>query len=224
MKHAKLFLAAAALVVSSSAFAQDIEFGVKAGINISNFNTKYDGHEENDDTKSKLGLCLGAYADFNFTDMFALEAGLQFDQIGAKNEWSEDDESEKFTTNINYLSIPVNFRANLPVGDNKLYFLAGPTFGIAVSGKGKSEITYNGKTKKNEEKLKLGNSEGDENNEGDDCKRINMGFLLGAGFEMSNNIGIRLSYDLGMSNILPGGDKDNSVKSKVFSLALTYKF
>ena len=205
------------LTVSSSVFAQDIDFGVKAGLNISNFSAKYGGNKNND-LKSKIGISLGAFADYNLSDMFAVEAGLQFDQIGSKYEWSEDDESDKVTTNVNYLTIPINFRANLPVGDNKLYFLAGPTIGLALSGKEKSEYTEDGKTTKDDNALKFGS--GDEDN----MKRMNLGFLLGAGFEMTNNLGFRLTYDIGLSNLEPKGDSDNSLKTGCLGLSVTYKF
>ncbi|MBR4440483.1 MAG: PorT family protein [Bacteroidales bacterium] len=217
MKFLRLFVVSAALALSSSAFAQDIDFGVKAGMNISNFSEKYGGSKVNDN-KSKIGISLGAFADYSLTDMFAIEAGLQFDQVGSKFEWSEDDESEKITTNVNYLTIPINFRANLAVGDNKLYFLAGPTIGLGLSGKEKAEYTEDGKTNKTDDALKFGS--GDEDN----MKRMNLGFLLGAGFEMTNNIGFRLTYDIGLSNLLPKGDGDNSLKTGCLGLSVTYKF
>ena len=218
----KVFLAAAAVMFSVSSFAQDISFGVKAGVNFSNYNVKEDG-EKVDDIKMKPGINLGAYADFNFTDMFALEAGLQFEQKGSKAEFSEDYMGIKVKhTNketVNYFTIPVNFRVNLPVGDNNLYFLAGPTLGIAISGKDKAEVEANGEKESETEDLKFGNDE-----EESDYHRMNLGFLLGAGFEMSNNLGVRLTYDLGLSNLYPGGDSDYSCKTKVLGLALTYKF
>ena len=217
MKFLRFFVAAAALAVSSSSFAQDIDFGVKAGLNFSNFTAKYGGTKVNDN-KSKIGISLGAFADYNLTDMFAIEAGLQFDQIGNKYEWTEDDESVKTSTNVNYLTIPINVRANFPVGDNKLYFLAGPTIGLALSGKVKREYTEDGQTTKNDESVKLGNGEDD------DMKRMNLGLMFGAGFEMTNNIGFRLTYDIGLSNLEPEGDSDNSMKTGCLGFSVTYKF
>lgn len=217
----KVFLAAAAVMFSVSSFAQDISFGVKAGVNFSNFNVKEDGKSV-DDLKMKPGINLGAYADFNFTDMFALEAGLQFEQKGSKMEFSESEYgfTYKYTEkyNINYFTIPVNFRANLAVGDNNLYFLAGPTFGIGLSGKYKWEEEADGESESDDEDLKFGDDEKSH------LHRMNIGLLFGAGFEMSNNLGVRLTYDLGLSNLTPKGDSDNSCKTKVLGLALTYKF
>ena len=218
----KVFLAAAAVMFSVSSFAQDINFGVKAGVNFSNFNLK-EGGEKVDDLKMKPGINLGAYADFNFTDMFALEAGLQFEQKGSKMEFSESEYgiTYKYTEkyNINYFTIPVNFRVNLPVGDNNLYFLAGPTLGIGLSGKVKWEEEADGESDSDDEDLKFGDDP-----EKGELHRMNIGLLFGAGFEMSNNLGVRLTYDLGLSNLTPKGDSDNFCKTKVLGLALTYKF
>ncbi|MBP5503431.1 MAG: PorT family protein [Bacteroidales bacterium] len=223
----KVFLAAAAVMFSVSSFAQDISFGVKAGVNFSNFNVKEDGKSV-DDLKMKPGINLGAYADFNFTDMFALEAGLQFEQKGSKMEFSESAYGIKYKYtekyNINYFTIPVNFRVNLPVGDNNLYFLAGPTLGIGLSGKVKWEEEEDGEKESDDASLKFGDNTGNEYEDGDDLHRMNIGLLFGAGFEMSNNLGVRLTYDLGLSNLTPKGDSDNSCKTKVLGLALTYKF
>ena len=203
MKVFKLMLVAAAVAVSTCAMAQDLSFGVKAGLNFSKFTGDVESGQ-----KSKAGICLGAYADYNLSDMFAVEAGLQYEQKGGKME--EDD--EKYTTTINYFTIPVNARINLAVGDNTLYFLAGPTFGMGLSGKEKCEDEDGSE----EESIKFGS--GDE----DDYTRMNVGFLIGAGYELSNNIGVRLTYDLGLSNL--SGDSKYKEKTNVFGIAVTYKF
>ncbi|MDD6003730.1 MAG: porin family protein [Bacteroidales bacterium] len=213
-----VLLTATAVIFSASAFAQDISFGVKAGVNFSKFSEKIDGTKANDYAKSKPGICLGAYADYNLTDMFALEAGLQFEQKGGKYEFSEEDVKEIDKESISYFTIPVNFRANFAVNDNTAYLLAGPTFGIGLSGKYKSECTEDGETTKNDGDLKFGD------NEDSDFHRMNVGLLFGAGFEMSNNIGFRLSYEIGLSNLQPKGDSKNSTKTGVLGLAVTYKF
>ena len=94
MKKLKVILAALVVAFSTSAFAQDLSFGVKAGLNFSKFSEKSDGTKITDGLKSKVGICLGAYADYTLTDMFAVEAGLQFEQKGGKYELSEDGDSE----------------------------------------------------------------------------------------------------------------------------------
>ena len=44
----KVLLTATAVIFSASAFAQDISFGVKAGVNFSKFSEKIEGEKAND--------------------------------------------------------------------------------------------------------------------------------------------------------------------------------
>lgn len=209
MKITKILVLFAAMTLAAgSTFAQDFSFGAKFGVNFSKFNEDI----EDETNKSKAGIQLGMYADCAFNDMFAVEAGLQFEQKGGKTESADRYEVWSNTTNLNYLTVPVNLRVNLPVGDHNLYFLAGPTFGIALSGKDKNE-DEDGTTKTT---LKLGSSKAD------DYKRMNVGLLFGAGFELSQGVGIRFTYDIGLSNL----DEDTRYKCKtgVFGMAVTYKF
>jgi len=217
MKLVKLFIVAAVLAVATPAFSQDVNFGVLAGMNFANASAKTEGNDV-DDLKTKLGLNIGAFVDFNFSEKLALETGLQFEQKGTKfeNENKEFGIPIKVTQKmiVNYLTIPVNARLNLPVGDNNLYFLAGPTLGIGLSGKTTLEVG----DEEESEDLKFGDDEES------DIKRLNIGTRLGVGFELSNKLGIRCTYELGLSNLMPEGDSDNSTKFNAFGIALTYKF
>ena len=223
MKVFKLMLVAAALAVTAPAVAQDLSFGVKAGLNFSKFTVEKD--EDGDDyssfQKSKPGISLGVYADYTLSDLLAIESGLQFDQKGSKAEGNDGGSwSEKYT--INYFTIPINARVNLAMGDNNLYFLAGPTFGIGLSGKNKYEVNgRSDETKIKFEKPKL-DEDGDPIEEGVFSKRMNVGLLLGAGYELSNNIGARLTYEIGLSNL--SQHSKGEVKTGVLGIAVTYKF
>ena len=223
MKVFKLMLVAAALAVTAPAVAQDLSFGVKAGLNFSKFTVEKD--EDGDDyssfQKSKPGISLGVYADYTLSDLLAIESGLQFDQKGSKAEGNDGGSwSEKYT--INYFTIPINARVNLAMGDNNLYFLAGPTFGIGISGKNKYEEkgrSTDYKIKFEEPKL---DEDGDPIDDGCYAKRMNVGLLLGAGYELSNNIGARLTYEIGLSNI--SQFSKGEVKTGVLGITVTYKF
>lgn len=207
MKVFKLMLVAAAVAVSTCAMAQDLSFGVKAGLNFSKFTGDVESGQ-----KSIVGINLGAYADYNLSDMFAVEAGLQFEQKGGKQENNDDGEKSTEQSKVNYFTVPVNARINLALGDNTLYFLAGPTFGIGISGKEKDEC--DGESE--ESTIRFGSGEDD------DITRMNVGFLIGAGYELSNNIGVRLTYDIGLSNL--SGDSKSKCKTGVLGIAVTYKF
>lgn len=213
MKAIKLLVIAAVLAISAPAFSQDVSFGVKAGLNLASASIKMDGNKA-EDIKILPGLNVGVFADFNFTDLLGLEAGLQYEQKGYKFTTKEFSEEIKDKYAIQYLTIPVNLRANIAVGDNTLYFLAGPTFGIGLSAK--ETVEYG--DEKESESAKFGSGEDD------DIKRMNLGLLFGAGFDLASNLGFRVTYDIGLSNLVPKGDSDNKVTTGTIGVALTYKF
>ena len=213
MKAIKLLVIAAVLAISAPAFSQDVSFGVKAGLNLASASIKMDGNKA-EDIKILPGLNVGVFADFNFTDLLGLEAGLQYEQKGYKFTTKEFSEEIKDKYAIQYLTIPVNLRANIAVGDNTLYFLAGPTFGIGLSAK--ETVEYG--DEKESESAKFGSGEDD------DIKRMNLGLLFGAGFDLASNLGFRVTYDIGLSNLGPKGDSDNKVTTGTIGVALTYKF
>ena len=216
MKH-KFLIATVLVAFSTSAIAQEVNFGVKAGTNLNTVSAKVDGEKE-DDTEMTVGLLVGAFADINFNETFALETGLQFEQKGFKLENTDYGVTVNTTANVNYLTIPVNFRVNVPAGENNFYMLAGPSVGIGLSGKLKAEAKSNGMKVSDSESIEFGDSDDS------DLKRVNIGVGFGIGFELACNLGIRVGYDLGVSNLQPKGDSDNFLKFSSTNIALTFKF
>ena len=221
MKKLGFALMGLLMISSTSAFAQ-ASFGVKAGLNFSNMNAKYAGNKD-DDAKFKPGINIGAFADIAFSDMLGLETGLNIETKG--NMYKDKDEEEvlgtkiktkyKQTTNILYFTIPVDVKLTF----GNIYVLAGPYVGIAATGKTKMKSEFDGHEDKHDESLKFGNDKDDS-----DLKRMDLGLGLGVGYEINENLGVRLGYDLGMSNLIIEGDKDNSAKNGVVSVAATFKF
>lgn len=94
----KLFLAAAAMLMSVSMNAQNevgqISIAPTVGLNISSI-TDYDS------SKSKAGLAVGAVAEYGIAEKFGVSAGLMFSMQGCG--WDRHDEKKK----LNYLNIPI---------------------------------------------------------------------------------------------------------------------
>lgn len=203
------------MLSATGAFAQ-LSFGVKAGLNLSKMSVKYGG-DKDDDIIMKPGFNVGAFADFELSDLLAVEAGINVETKGMKYKLEEDllDTKTKIITNIAYVTIPVDVRLNF----GSAYVLAGPYFDIAAAGKEKTTVEHKGDKVKNSEKLEFGNDKHESN-----LKRMDVGLGFGAGYEFTDNIGARLGYDLGLSNILPGGDKDNKITNGSLNLSVTYRF
>ncbi|MBR2195619.1 MAG: PorT family protein [Salinivirgaceae bacterium] len=205
------------IISSTSTFAQ-LSYGVKAGLNFSKMKMKVDG-EIVDDIKFNPGVNLGVYADYGFSDMLAIETGLTFEKKGfkMKNEETSYGVGVEMTSkfNIVYATIPVQARLNF----GNFYAMAGPYVGIGLTGKHIVKVIFDDETEKNDDSIEFGNEAGKS-----DVKRFDFGFGIGAGYEITDNLGVRLGYDLGMANLQPGGDNNYSARNGSISISATYKF
>jgi hypothetical protein len=221
-----LLLTFLTFATSISAYSQ-IHLGIKGGINLADMNGRIDGIKDSD-TKVKLGFNVGGIMNYSFTDVFILESGLileskgyeyRFDNNGA---FSSKAEYGKLVTNVLYLDIPINLKAYFDLGNTKFYGLFGPYLGFALSGKLKSTGDLKSDLEElgldTEENLEFGGSASNDN-----LKGYDFGLMLGLGVAVED-FEIGLSYDLGLVNILPGGDGDNYIKNGVFKVTVGYLF
>ncbi len=109
--------------------AQDLDFGVKAGLNLADLK----GDFENGG-KARTAFHLGAVAELSVAEQFAVQAELLYSGQGAVDE---DDSDEKWK--IDYLTIPVLAKFYVAEG---LSLEAGPQLGILL----KSEVEDDGET------------------------------------------------------------------------------
>ena len=187
--------------------------GIRAGFNLTNMSSKYDGMKQS--AKYLPGFQVGIIGAFATTENFAIQPGVLFATQGARFDYSyEEGESMKGATNLSYIQIPINFQYIIGLEGMKLLLQAGPYIGYAVSGKSKSESTWDGKTEKFEQKIEFGS-------DGDKVRPFDFGIGLGVGLNF-NNIQIGLGYNLGLAN-LTNYDKA-STKNNGFALTLTYMF
>ena len=176
-------LIAVALLIGVSAGAQDkpLAFGVKAGMNLSNFSGDLD-------MDAKVGFNAGVTVDYGFTPDLFFMTGLEFTTKGAK---ASDDFDMKL--NLSYIQLPIHVGYKLNVAENtRINLHAGPYLAYAVEGKWKA---------------KEGSVEGSVSAFGDEMdavglkmKRFDLGIGLGVGVEFGQfNVG--LGYDLGILDI-----------------------
>src|SRR5690606_5276050 len=183
----KLILSAMAVCTFGLVSAQDMNFGVKAGANLSNLS----GDVE--DTKSLFGAHIGAFVEFKFTDNMAFQPELLYSMQGAKEEVSETimgfTANGESTYKLGYLNIPLMFKY---YATEALYIEAGPQVGFLMSAK--EEWSYSS------------NVPGDENGSGEEdikegMKSIDFGLNIGAGYYVTDNLSLGLRYNFGLSNI-----------------------
>jgi hypothetical protein len=210
MKIFKVVLIAIAVFIGTSASAQNspITFGVKAGLNLSNY--------YGDDTSSldpKVGFNVGVTMDYAFSPALYLMTGLDLTTKGAKQSVG----SGTITYNPMYLQVPVHIGYKLDVAPGtKIVFHAGPYVAYGVGGK--VSVKGSGVTASWNifEKIEI-----DELSfSGFDRFDFGAGFGVGAEF---GRIGVGIGYDLGFANVFR--DKNDS-KSHNMNAALTvgYRF
>ena len=122
----------ALILLTSLAFApinaQDINFGAKAGINLSTL------QPDLPDPAARTSIHLGGMAEISINEMFSIQPELLYSAQGVKDE-SDDNEFVR----LSYLTLPVLAKYYLLEG---LSVEAGPQFGFLLS----AEFEDNGET------------------------------------------------------------------------------
>ena len=113
------------IVLCSTLFAQKFQFGLKGGVNVSNFtNTSFN----NVDNKAIVGLHGGALLSLLLGDHFAIQPEALISTQGAK--LSADNGVDDGNYKLTYLTIPIMMKGRFNGG---FYLEAGPQFGFKLS-------------------------------------------------------------------------------------------
>lgn len=100
----KRFVLASVMLFLATAFSfsQEIAFGVKAGLSLSNLT--------NSSLNVRPGLVIGGFANIRFNDYVALQPELQYAMQGGKYD--------DLTTKLDYIQIPVMVKGYMWKGLN----------------------------------------------------------------------------------------------------------
>ncbi|MWB94674.1 outer membrane beta-barrel protein [Flavobacterium sp. GA093] len=207
----KIIMTAAAVLAFAYTNAQEVKFGVKAGLNIANQTGDVVG------TESLVGFHVGGFAEIKLTDKFSIQPELLYSAQGAKYDFSEPefDSFEEGKLKLAYLNIPVMAKFYVT---EKFTVEAGPQIGFLLSAKDDYSGSFMGESYSENEDVK------------DGYKSIDFGVNFGAGYDFTENLSVGLRYNLGLSNIVETEDAeefdvdDVSVQNSVFSLSVGYKF
>ena len=202
----KLFLGLG-IVISGFAFSQ--QFGLKAGLNVSDINNGASGT----DMKAKTGLYVGVTATIPVSDEFSVQPELIYNQLGAKTNlynFGGIIGNVSTTTKLDYISLPVMLQYNFP---SNFYLELGPEFSYMVSAKqGLSTSIISPSTDINMDYL----------------NRLNVGAGFGAGYNLNKNIGISARYTLGLTGLGKNGNVTDyfldSAKNNNLQVGVNFKF
>lgn len=118
----RIILLAVVAIATQAAYSQNVQFGVKAGVNVANFDNK--GAPNFD---SKVGLHVGALAHIHLNENWALQPEAVFSMQGSKYANSK--------ALLNYINVPVLVQYMFA---NGFRLETGPQAGILLSAKGKT--------------------------------------------------------------------------------------
>lgn len=127
---------AACLMAATSAAAQTVTAGVKAGLalnSIPNAGQVIDQITgiESVDVSSKVGLTAGGFVQFAFNDQFSLQPEMHFIMKGVNLDL--EDNLGNASAKVNYLEFPIFLRFNRSLNETLGGFaMLGPTFGVKV--------------------------------------------------------------------------------------------
>lgn len=202
----KLLLTAAAVFTFGFANAQEVKFGVKAGLNI---NTITGGYLSG---TSKVGFHVGGLAEIKLSDKFAIQPELLLSTKGASYNYygygfgnaGEEDIA------LTYIDMPVMAKFFVI---ERLSIEAGPQIGFLMSAKG---LKYN-------ENTDTYDAKGDIK---DNFNSTDFGFNVGAGYELNNGVMFQARYTIGLSDITKeeAGEINYDDKNVGFQLSVGYKF
>lgn len=194
MKKTILVLLVAMATVSVSAQ----RFGVKAGLNFSNYYGS-----DSDGAKTLAGFQLGGLYELPLSGGFYLQPEAVLTLKGAEIE----DSNVKLKPF--YLEVPVRAMYKLPVGSGKLTLATGPYLGLGLFGQ----------MKKSGAGLDLFSKV-----DGADkafLKRFDLGLSSALGYELSSGLFFNVESSLGFLNTF---NADGNVKNTTISLVVGHKF
>jgi hypothetical protein len=177
-----------------------INFGIKAGANFTKFSGD-DAKLEDISPKFRTGFAGGGLVNIGLGETFSVQPEVLYSMEGSV--YKADGETATYKTD--YINVPVLLQYNNPSG---FYAETGPQVGFLMSAKG----SYGGVSVD----IK------------DSFKKINFSWGLGAGYKLSNGLGIGARYNLGLANIASNSDSEPGESSNVklggFHVGLFYTF
>ena len=160
----------------STVYAQDINFGAKAGVNFASITG-----DDTDWVDSRTSLHIGVVAEIVISETFSFQPELLYSAQGGSYKESEGYDG---TLKFDYLNVPL--MAKFYVGEG-FSLEAGPQIGLLLSAKDDWEFISNGETGNDDWK--------------DFMKGIDFGVNVGVGYKLEGGLNFGARYNLGLSNI-----------------------
>ncbi len=198
-------------------------FGLKAGLSVASFR----GSDVQEGFTSVLGANGGLTADFSLSDNFSFHPELLYSQKGAKVDQTYSDELLGLPVSLrlsgpvrlHYLDLPLLLRART----NGFFVEAGPQLGYLLAQKSTITtavtITVPGTPPMTESETQTDTSL-------DGLRRLDVGYVLGVGYQLPQGLEVALRYNGGLTNLDNDPDRNARTKARnsAFQVQLGYAF
>ena len=188
------------VLCGSPAQAQEINWGVKGGVNLASLNAK---EEPAPDFGYRIGLVAGGFVTWRLGTHFDLQPEALFSQQGA----SIGDDVTDATIELDSLVVPILARYKLRPSGGGLVFFAGPSLGFSLRAKAVAEVGG--------EKTKT--------DIGDNIESVDYGVVFGAGWE-TGPFSIDGRYTWGLSAIGVDEPTDQKTTHRVIAVLFGVRF
>ena len=184
-------------------------FGLKAGLNVS---TITGGGGQGYGYQYRAGFSGGLLADLPLSDHLSFHPELLYSQKGAK--YSGADELGGVPVSINgnlrlhYLDLPLLLRLK----SNGLFFEVGPQLGYLLGVKQEATVTVPGLPSFTDNDTDLTGH-----------RRLDVGYVLGLGYQLPQGLEFGLRYNGGISDLQNPSD-DPKLRNSVFQAQVGYAF
>lgn len=203
MKHV-LFLVCMG-ILTLGVQAQDVKFGIQAGVNLATVKGDYD---ENIETNTRF--YAGLDVELALSETFSLQSGLQYSMQGFKSVVDNTDTGEyiKDVYKLGYLNLPIQAKYYVA---NGFSVALGPQIGVLLSAKDDWEYRS----------VFSGNDSGEVDVK-DDIESLDYGVKFGLGYRFANGFNFGASYYLGLANIVEAQNFKN--QNHVIHVGIGYYF
>jgi hypothetical protein len=220
----KKYISILLVVLCTASYSQKMQFGVKAGANMSNgpFEAVYKNGTTAYATKNFFGFHLGGFANIKMTDAFSFQPEILYTKRGSKAQFQDEIvyyRSTTYTTDVysSFIEVPLNINYKVV---NKLYVSAGPQVSFLLKANEKSSslaLFYNNPVQ----------TESIYREEQSDVTKqletINFGLNFGAQYDITKNIIVSAKYVLGLSNQCKPQSKMDYSNNTVYEARNNYK-
>ncbi len=202
----RIILMAIVTMATISVNAQEIQFGVKGGLNLSTESKYKNINGYNAESPGfRTGLHIGGVVNWAINERFELETDLLYSMQGFKDRVEVEAEQrlhdKNYSVTSHYLTLPIAAKVNLVKG---VYVECGPQFGYLLS-----------------KKDKLEDHEIDDSFDSDNTKKFDFSIFGGLGYRFENGAFVDARYIHGLtgtSKVFDGG------KNRNIQISLGYLF